>query len=144
MGYWWFWVCLVVLALVVEVASEELISIWFIPGALVAVILDFCVVNLAWQVIVFFVISILGIVIGRRYLSSHKSDPTLKTNIDAIIGEKCLVIEKIDNFAGCGQVKVKGNVWSARGVSDDDEFAPGEILRIVAIEGVKLICKKDS
>lgn len=143
MGYWWFWLCLIVLAIVVEVASEQLVSIWFIPGSVVAIILDLCVVPLIWQVIIFLALSVVGIVIGKRFLSSHKNDASLKTNIDAIIGERCLVIEKIDNFAGCGQVKVKGNVWSARGVSDDDEFEPGEILRIVAIEGVKLICKKD-
>ena len=143
MGYWWFWICITVLAIVVEVASEQLVSIWFIPSALVSLILDFCYVGLAWQIIIFLALSVVGIVLGKKYFASHNNDPAHKTNIDAIIGEKCLVIEKINNFAGCGQVKVKGNVWSARGVSDEDEFEPGEVLRIVAIEGVKLICKKD-
>jgi len=39
-------------------------------------------------------------------------------------------------------VKVKGQIWSARGVGDDDVFESGEILHVVAIEGVKVICKK--
>ena len=54
-----------------------------------------------------------------------------------------LVTEKIDNFAGCGQVKVKGQFWSARGFYDDDVFECGESLRIVAIEGVMVVCKKN-
>ena len=71
-----------------------------------------------------------------------RSRGSSKTNMDSIIGEKCVVTEKIDNFAGCGQIRVKGQIWSARGLYDEDEFDIGENLRIVAIEGVKVICKK--
>ena len=63
--------------------------------------------------------------------------------IDNIVGEKCVVTETIDNFAGCGQIKVKGQLWSARGFYDDDVYESGTALRIVAIEGVKAVCKKD-
>ena len=63
--------------------------------------------------------------------------------IDTIVGKKCVVTETIDNFAGCGQIKVKGQLWSARGFFDDDVFEIGETLRIVAIEGVMAVCKKD-
>ena len=63
--------------------------------------------------------------------------------IDTIVGQRCVVTEKIDNFAGCGQVRVKGQLWSARGLFEDDVFERGEALRIVAIEGVRAVCKKD-
>ena len=59
------------------------------------------------------------------------------------MGEKCVVIERIDNYAGCGQAKVRGQIWSARSINDEETFDPGEILRVVAVEGVKLICKKN-
>ena len=64
-------------------------------------------------------------------------------NPDNIVGKKCIVIEKIDSFAGCGQVRVNGQSWSARGTYDDDIFEIGDTLKIVAIEGVKLICIKN-
>ena len=70
------------------------------------------------------------------------SSRIVKTNIEAIIGERCVVTEKIDNYVGCGQVKIKGQIWSARGVDEDSVFDEGEILHVVAIEGVKVICKK--
>ena len=63
-------------------------------------------------------------------------------NPDHIIGKKCVVTEKIDNFAGCGQVRVNGQNWSARGTMDNDVFQVGDTLSIVAIEGVKLVCVK--
>lgn len=62
--------------------------------------------------------------------------------IGAIVGERCVVTEKIDNFAGCGEVSVNGQIWSARGVGEDDVFEEGTVLHIVAIEGVKMICRK--
>ena len=143
MQYWWFWLAISLIALVVEIFTDQLISVWFIPGALVAIILDFCSVAFPWQILTFFIISIVGIIIGKKFLSKNKQNSSTKTNIDAIIGEKCIVTEKIDTFAGCGQAKVKGQIWSARGVSDDDIFESGEVLKVVAIEGVKLICKKE-
>ena len=65
-----------------------------------------------------------------------------KNKGDGIVGERCIVVERVDNYAGCGEVKVKGQVWSARGVYENDVFSEGEELKIVAIEGAKLICRK--
>ena len=142
MGYWWFWLAIVILAIVVEVFTDQLVSIWFIPGALIALIFDICSIGLPWQFLVCLVVSVLGIIFGKKYLLKFKDTDAAKTNIDAIIGEKCIVTESIDNFAGRGQVKVKGQIWSARSVSEDITFTEGEILFVVAIEGVKLIVKK--
>ena len=64
-------------------------------------------------------------------------------NPDTIVGKKCVVTERIDSFAGCGQVRVNGQIWAARGTYDDDVFEEGEVLSIVAIEGVRLICNKN-
>jgi membrane protein implicated in regulation of membrane protease activity len=63
--------------------------------------------------------------------------------LDSIIGKRCVVTERIDNYAGCGQVKVNGQGWSARSAYDDECFEIGETLNIVAIEGVRLICVKN-
>ena len=62
---------------------------------------------------------------------------------DSVVGKKCIVTEKIDTFAGCGQVKVNGQSWSARGTFDDDVFEIGETRSIVAVEGGRLICIKN-
>ena len=65
-----------------------------------------------------------------------------KSSSDGLVGERCVVTERIDNYAGCGAVKVKGEVWSARGVLENETFSEGETLKIVAIEGAKLVCKR--
>ena len=61
--------------------------------------------------------------------------------IEDLVGERCVVTERIDSFAGCGQVKVNGKLFAARGISDNDVFEVDEVLSIVAIEGVKMICR---
>ena len=62
--------------------------------------------------------------------------------INDIVGSKCAVVDTVDNYIGSGLVKVGGQIWAARSVSDDDVFEIGESLVIVAIEGAKLICRK--
>jgi membrane protein implicated in regulation of membrane protease activity len=138
----WIWVGVLVLAIIVEILTDQLISIWFVPSSIVAVILDFCDVSPIWQVAIFLFVAILGIVLSKTVLSKYLEKANCNTNIDAIIGEKCVVTEKVDNYAGCGQAKINGQIWSARSVDDDEVFERGEILKVVAIEGVKLICKK--
>lgn len=138
----WIWISVLILAIIIELLTDQLISIWFVPGAIVATIMDFCNAKPIWQILVFLFVSAAGIILGKTVLQKYLPVKDSKTNIDAIIGEKCVVTEKIDNFAGCGQAKVKGQVWSARGVGENDSFEVGEVLNIVAIEGVKLICKK--
>ncbi len=82
------------------------------------------------------------ITFGGLFLLAIFSFFKKSNNGGSIVGEKCIVVERIDNQAGCGEVKVRGQIWSARGVNDDDFFDEGEALKIVAVEGAKLICKK--
>ena len=80
--------------------------------------------------------------IFKTIMNKMRKSDSADVSLESVIGEKCLVTERIDNFAGCGQVKVNGQGWSARGAYDNDVFEVGESLMVVAIEGVKLICKK--
>ena len=142
MIYGWIWIAIIVLAIIVEVISEQLISIWFVPGAIVATFLDFFEISLLWQILAVLVLAGLGIAFAKFFLADKIASKIQKTNIDAIIGERCIVTERIDNYAGCGLVKIKGQIWSARGVGENDVYEIGSVLHVVAIEGVKVICKK--
>ena len=142
MEYSWIWLAIIIVAIIVEVITDQLVSIWFVPAAIVAIILDFCSVDVSWQCFAFLIISAAGIVLTKTVFAKYIQAKITKTNIQAIIGERCIVTEKIDNYAGCGQVRIKGQIWSARGVEEDDVFEEGDILHVVAIEGVKVICKK--
>jgi len=139
----WLWIGIIVAAVIIEAFTDQLVSIWFVPAGICAAIMHFCNFPEYWQVIVFLLVAIAGIVFAKALLPRFMPKASdVRTNIDAIIGERCVVTERVDNYAGCGQARVKGQIWSARGVGEDDVFEVGEVLHIVAIEGVKLICKK--
>lgn len=138
----WLWIGVIAISIAVEVFTEQLVSIWFVPAAFLTAILSLFKVNYVWQILIFFALSIAGIVLSRVFLAGKKSDADTRTNIEALIGERCVVTERIDNYLECGQVKIKGQLWSAKGEGENDTFEVGEALTVVTIQGVKLICKK--
>ncbi len=142
MEYGWIWIAVLVAAVIVELLTDQLVSIWFAPAAIIATVLDFCGARFVWQILVFLLCAAVGIIIAKMLLGRVKKSESTRTNIDAIIGERCVVTEQIDNYRGCGQVRVGSQIWSARGTKEDDVFEEGEVLNVVAIEGVKLICKR--
>ncbi len=138
----YYWLGVIVAAVVIEALTVGLVSLWFVPGALVAMILAFFNVPIAVQIIVFLVLAGTGIVLARTvFRKQFFREKTESTNVDAIIGKRGIVSERIDNLSGCGQVKVGGQVWSARSLDPDILFEPGEVVTVVAVEGVKLICR---
>ena len=136
------WLAFVLLCGVIEALTAPLVALWFVPGALVAMILAFLNVKIWIQVLVFFVLSAVCLLLSKTVFRKFFKPTTEKFNIDAIIGEKCLVTERIDNVAGRGAVKVKGLEWAARMVSDEIVVEEGVRVEVIAVEGVKLICKE--
>ena len=82
---------------------------------------------------------VLSKTVFKKYLVKK---PKEKTNIDLIIGETGIVIDDIDNVAAQGSVKVNFQIWTARAENDGDVIKAGDKVKVVALNGVKLICKK--
>ena len=76
------------------------------------------------------------------YVFVKKSHSGAFVSLEDLVGERCMVLETVDTYAGCGLVKVKKTQWSARGADEDDIFEVGESLMVVAIDGVRLVCKR--
>ena len=136
------WIAVMVAAIALEVMTTGLVAIWFLPASVLSLVLAICHVPWPIQITVFVLVSLLCIIFARPFFT--KRFRTVATNVDSLIGEKVVVTERIENLSGRGQVKLARNNqgWSARSISDDVEYEEGEILRVVAIEGVKLICQK--
>ena len=142
MGYMQYvWIAVLVLAAVAEALTTQLIAIWFAPGALVAMILAFCGVASWIQLIVFLAFTVTFLILAQKVFRKVFKFDKEKFNIDAVIGERCLVTERVDNLASAGAVKVKGLQWAARSLNEDETFEVGDTVEVIAVEGVKLICK---
>lgn len=139
------WAIILVMALATEaMTAGALVSIWFVPGAIVGMLLALLEVPFWIQVAVWLAIAIVCITVTHTIFKDKINARTSKnkTNLEAIIGENGIVTEGVDNVCGRGAVKVKGMEWSARSVSEEETFSVGDVVTVVAIEGVKLICKK--
>lgn len=133
------WLGLLALFLIAEFATVQLTTVWFAVGALVSLLLAaFGVDNVAIQIIVFALVSLIMLILTRPLVKKWMRRRTQPTNADMVIGEEAVVTEAIDNAQAKGLVKVKGAVWSARS-ADDSRIPVGAAVTVKAIEGVKLI-----
>ena len=64
-----------------------------------------------------------------------------KTNAEGILGKEAIVTAAIDNLKGTGQISLDGMDWTAR-TRDGQTITKGSVVRILAIEGVKVIVEK--
>ena len=133
------WLLLAVLVIVLEIISLGLTTIWFAGGAFVAALAGLAGVSLSIQVALFLVVSIILLVLTRPIAVRYLDSKTQKTNSEALIGQKAIVLQTINNLTAEGQVKVNGMEWTARAKTDETIIPEGEVVTILEIQGVKLI-----
>jgi membrane protein implicated in regulation of membrane protease activity len=78
------------------------------------------------QIVGFIALTLLSLLVARPIAKRHLLAPPapLRTNAPALVGAPALVLERVD--LDSGQVKVGGEVWSARTTSLQETFEPGE------------------
>ena len=132
------WLAVALVMLVIEALTVGLATIWFAAGALVALLAALLDFSIAVQIVLFLAVSICLLVFTRKIFVEKLKAGSEKTNVDALVGEKGVVISPIHPYE-VGQVKVGGQVWSAVGKNPDETFSVDQLVKINAIEGVKLV-----
>ena len=137
------WLIILVVLALAEAATINLVSIWF-AAALTALLVSLFCQNFWIQLVVFLLVSTLCLALVRP-LAQKKFTPHLRpTNLDLLLGQYGVVTEDIDNLAATGQVKVDGQIWTARN-EVEEPIPAGSIVQVLRIEGVKIIVRvKDS
>jgi membrane protein implicated in regulation of membrane protease activity len=86
------------------------------------------------QVAVFVVGSVASLGVVRPLARRHLRTPgQLRTGTAALIGTRALVLERVD--VDRGQVKIGGEVWTARSYAEGDVFEPGARVDVMEIDG---------
>ncbi|HHW93573.1 MAG TPA: NfeD family protein [Clostridiaceae bacterium] len=134
-----FWGIILAIAVVAELATLNLVSLWFIFGALSSLIATLLGASVVLQFVLFIVLSGIGFFIFFFAIRPKLANRVVRaTNADRIIGKEGVVIELIDSMAGTGQIKVQGQIWSAR-LEEEGRIEEGELVNILGITGVKAI-----
>lgn len=137
----WIWVALLVLFVVIEAATAQLVTIWFAVGSLASLITSFFTDSIAIQIAAFAVVSLIALAVTRPIAKKIADTKAQATNADMYIGKEGVVSEEINNLEATGLVKVKGSVWTARTEDDKTVIPVGAHIEVLRIEGVKLIVK---
>jgi membrane protein implicated in regulation of membrane protease activity len=136
------WLGVLVLSILVEATTMGLVAVWFMPGALISLVLSLFDVGLPWQIAVFVVLAVVLLLFGRKLFRPFNKK--VKTNTEALIGQIAVITEQVCNVESRGAAKLNGQEWSARAEQDDQSLEVGDRVLIVDIRGVKLICRKQS
>ncbi len=131
------WIAAMVVFAVIEFATYQLVSVWFVGGALAGLIAEQCGASEVVQILVFALVTGLLLICTRPLVKKLKA-PKAQTNVGELIGREAVVTKGIDNVLGEGEAKVNGNFWTARS-ADGSRIPEGKVVKIKEIEGVKLI-----
>ena len=132
------WFAAIVLAVIIEALTNQLVSIWFVAGGIVALIVSLFDAPLWLQCLLYVLVSAVTLLatrpLSRKLLHLKKED----TNADRYIGKTGTILVEVNNSEGKGQVEVMGSVWSAR--SENGGVIPaGSSVLVKEITGVKLV-----
>lgn len=135
-----FWIVLLVVLIIIEAVTAQLVTIWFAAGAAAALIAELCGLQQWLQWVIFIAVSAVALIVTRPLVRKVTKKTVQPTNADRCIGQTAIVTEDIDNIGGKGQVNVNGVTWTARS-ADGTVFRKDEHVTVEKIEGVKLIVK---
>ena len=125
------WLAALVALLALEAATVGLVSLWFAVGSLCALLTSFFVGNIWVQFAVFLAVSFLCLVIIRPLAKKYADPRRVSTNADRVIGAEGVKAQ--------GQITVNGAPWTARTEEGCPAIPAGSRVRVLRIEGVKVI-----
>lgn len=132
------WIAIICVAALIEAFTLQMVSIWFVAGGIVSLILYFCGVGYEVQIIVFIAVSIILLIALRKLcLKFLLKNTNEKTNVDALVGREARLLKDID-LGQLGEIKLGDVVWSAT-TKDESPLASDTLVKITQVQGNKLI-----
>jgi membrane protein implicated in regulation of membrane protease activity len=131
---WVWWLIAAGVLAVGEIATMGFFLGPIAVAATLAAIIAAAGAGLAVQWVVFIAASLGTVLVLRPIARRHLRTPAaLRTGTAALVGSPATVLERVDRDGG--QVKLGGEVWSARSYDDDDSFEPGTRVEVMKIDG---------
>lgn len=131
------WLAIGLVLAVGEMAIPGVFLIWMAGAALFVGLLSWVVpISVPLQIILFALLSIVAVFLGRRYLRDNPieaADPKMNMRGDRVVGEMVVVTQAIEG--GSGRVRLGDSEWLARGA----DAVPGTRLRVAGHDGTVLI-----
>jgi len=142
MGFIIFWAVLLVVLVIVELETIQLVSIWFALGAAGALVSAALSPGLWWmQILIFLAISLISLLFTRPLVKKHVKLKETATNADRVLDMVGEVRETVSSIDNKGAVYVGNKLWTARAEPGAESIPEGTRVDVLRIEGVKLIVR---
>lgn len=131
------WVWWMIAAGVLAIGEIFTLSFFLGPvsvAAVAAAIVALVGLGLGIQWVVFIAVSLASLAVLRPIAQRHLKTPAkIRTGTAALVGSRAIVLERVDSNGG--QVKIGGEIWSARCYDEDEVLEPGARVDVMEIEG---------
>ena len=143
MDPWHIWVIVALVFVIVEMFTSGFAVMCISFGCLFSAVASALDWELKWQLLVFAVGTALAFMTVRPlvYKFFYKKGQEVKTNVDALVGRRAIVTERIEGELHAGRVKIDGDDWKAVSL-DAEPIEVGTAVEITAINSVILTVKK--
>jgi membrane protein implicated in regulation of membrane protease activity len=141
MPVWLLWLVAALGLAGAEALTGDMFLLMLSGGALAAVGSSLLLDNYVVDGVVFLVVSLLLLVLVRPALRRRFAAGTgLPEPMKALEGKSALVLDKVARHEG--QVKLEGEVWTARPLNDDDVYEAGDHVTVMRIDGATAVVFK--
>jgi membrane protein implicated in regulation of membrane protease activity len=131
---WQAWLSLAVLLGALELFSLDLFLLMLAGGAVLGMVAAIVGLPVVAQVLVALAGSLAALALVRPGVVKRlHGGPTLVLGHDALVGRQGVVIERVSSHGG--QVRIGGDVWTARPYDEDLVIESGATVDIFAIKG---------
>jgi membrane protein implicated in regulation of membrane protease activity len=134
------WLIIIVAAFLIEIYTQDLVTIWFSLGALIAFLSGLIGLPDWAQITVFVASSGILLLLTRPIAMKYMVKNTVKTNADRLVGKRARVTKRV-SLNERGEVFIDGKYWLAF-TQEEEAFEVDEQSLVLAIEGVKLLIGK--
>lgn len=133
----WLWLGLGLVLAIAEIMVPGVFLIWLAGAALITGVVTWLVpIGLPLEIVLFAVLAIVSVFIGRNYLRANPiepADPKMNDRGARSVGETVVVTQVIED--GSGRVKLGDSEWLARG----PDAEPGTKMRVAGSDGAVLL-----
>lgn len=142
MSPWVIWLLVACAFAIAEMLTAGFMVLWFGVAALVALVISLILPEaIALQVVVWGIVSVILLLLTKKFADKINPAP-VPTNVYSVIGKKANVIVEINGEKSTGQVKVDGDIWSAKTEEFNAIIPVGSVVEILKVDGVKVVVKK--
>ena len=137
----WHWMVLGAALIAIELLAPGFWFLWLGLGALTTGLVTLALPDLSWQLqsVVFCVLSIASVILGRAFMRRHgeaEDHPTLNRRVQQYVG-RTYVLEDA-TLHGRGRVRIGDSIWHVELEGTDDSLAAGSSVVVTGADGSTL------